>query len=41
VISHGEMAEHAARYKAVAGLGVEMTNKAPRTIPAGVRVGSA
>ena len=38
VIPHQEMADHAARYKAVAGLGVESTNGAPRTIPGGARV---
>jgi 2-polyprenyl-6-methoxyphenol hydroxylase-like FAD-dependent oxidoreductase len=38
VIPHQEMADHAARYKAVAGLGVESTNGAPRTIPDGARV---
>jgi 2-polyprenyl-6-methoxyphenol hydroxylase-like FAD-dependent oxidoreductase len=38
VIPHQELADHAARYKAVAGLGVESTNGAPRTIPGGARV---
>jgi 2-polyprenyl-6-methoxyphenol hydroxylase-like FAD-dependent oxidoreductase len=38
VISTQELAEHAARYKAIAGYAVDATNNAPETIPAGARV---
>lgn len=38
VISHAELAEHAANYKRIAGFGIRETNAKPRTIPAGARV---
>lgn len=37
VISDQELSEHAANYKAVAGYGIEMTNTAEPTIPAGAQ----
>lgn len=34
----GELADHAAKYKAIAGFGIEALNALPRTIPDGARV---
>jgi 2-polyprenyl-6-methoxyphenol hydroxylase-like FAD-dependent oxidoreductase len=39
VISQQELAEHATRYKAIAGFAVDATNAAPPTIAVGARVG--
>ena len=38
VISQQELAEHATRYKAIAGYAIDLTNAAPPTIPSGARV---
>jgi hypothetical protein len=38
VIPKAELAAHAAKYKAAAGFGIEETNAAPQTIPAGAKV---
>lgn len=38
VIPQAEMAAHAARYKSAAGFGINETNAAPATIPAGARI---
>lgn len=41
VISQQELAEHAARYKAIAGYAVEATNAAAATVPAGAQLSAA
>ena len=38
VISQQELADHAARYKAIAGYAIETTNQAPATLAAGARL---
>lgn len=38
VIPKAELAAHAAKYKAAAGFGIEETNAAPPTIPAGAKI---
>lgn len=38
VIPKAELAEHAAKYKAIAGYGIQATNEKPRTIPGSARV---
>jgi hypothetical protein len=39
VFPAAEMAEHARKYKLVAGFGIDESNRMPQTIPTGARVG--
>lgn len=41
VASHEELAEHAEKYKRIAGFSIEALNALPRTIPEGARIGQS